>query len=93
MAKPGPRPSPLELRVFTKIERPSATACWRWLGATDRWGRGVFSVWDPELRRTKTFRALHLVAALLGAEIPPGARLRLSCGAPECVNPGHIAST
>ncbi len=67
----------------------SPSSCWLWLGATDAWGRGVFSEWDALKRRTRTWRALHLAILLTGGEIPPGVRLRLRCATPECVNPRH----
>lgn len=88
MAKRGPKPIPLEQRLWEKIEAGGNNECWDWTGSKDPAGYGRLFVggrggrpvsahrlaWESANRR---MMPLHLHACH-------------SCDNPSCCNPGHV---
>lgn len=77
---------PLAGRFFEKVQMEPMSGCWLWVGATNRWGYGVFTV-----SRARSGQQAHRVSyELYGRSIPVGLVLDHKCGQRCCVNPDHL---
>lgn len=79
------------------LDTKDKNSCWKWKGATDRQGYGIFWFVPPgKKKRNKnslwtSFRAARLMYILEhGKPIPPGMLTLHSCDVPHCVNPFHL---
>ncbi len=75
-----------EARFLAMIDRPGGDdegECWRWTGAVDNRGRGLF-------RDGKMVSAPRWAWAHWRGTIPAEAFVRQLCGATLCVNPAHL---
>lgn len=72
----------LKERFFLYVEQ--GEACWTWIGATDRYGRGRFR--NPG----GTCVAPRLAWEFENGPVPEGLRVLHSCDNPNCVNPDHL---
>jgi hypothetical protein len=58
--------------------------CWKWIGATEGPGYGLFS------KHSKSERAYRISYELFIGPIPKGMTVHHICHNPNCVNPGHL---
>jgi Autographiviridae endonuclease len=75
-------------RFWSKVENASGADCWQWLGHTEDYGYGMFSI----KRNGKHISVLaHRMAwELRRGPIPDGLCVLHHCGNPGCVNPDHL---
>jgi len=82
MNKSGPKPIPVEKRLWSKVEK--TRGCWFWTGQTNGAGYGLL------LRDGRTRLAHRIVWELENGPIPEGNLVRHMCDNPACVNPAHL---
>lgn len=94
MAKPGPKPRPVEERFWEKVNkdgpipphRPDLGPCWLWTASVDQCGYGWFWV-----NRTIGRRRAHCVAHEWEAgPIPEGLERDHLCRTRPCIRPSHV---
>ena len=81
MAAPFPNTERKFLSLIKKTKR-----CWKWIGAKDKNGYGLFS-WSKGFY---TKRAPRVAFHIFVKRIPKGKHVLHRCDNPECVNPKHL---
>ena len=77
----------IDERFWGKVDRSGgAEACWPWLGAVHRAGRGI--IWASSERRAAI--ASRIAYELEIGPIPDGLFVCHHCDHPLCVNPSHL---
>lgn len=89
MAK-GPKPLPLEVRFWSKVDRRGPDECWPWQAAADRKGYGRILVGSLGIDRH--MELAHRASWRLARGAPPPAHLSVlhRCDNPPCCNPAHL---
>lgn len=77
------RGTPEDQRFFLRVAEDGD--CWRWVGATNRYGYGNFVSDDGRTWRAHRWAYTHLVG-----DIPDGLHLDHLCRNRWCVNPWHL---
>lgn len=76
----------LERAFFARVTEAGTESCWRWNGARNESGYGLFISRTYQLR----VRAHRFSYEFLRAQIPPGLVLDHLCRVRLCVNPWHV---
>jgi len=85
----GPKPSPLEKRFWSNVDRRSTTECWEWLRYRDPKGYGRIRL--GRLGRNRRTEYAHRISWILAhGPIPSGSYILHQCDNPPCVNPSHL---
>jgi hypothetical protein len=78
------RKSPLELRLYSKMQMKEGTSCVFWTGHITRNGYGQAG------HRGRVHYAHRLVYETFVGPIPPGLHIDHICKRRSCVNPAHL---
>jgi hypothetical protein len=89
VAKKGPSPRPLGLRLRNRIAVEPASGCWVWLGKRAK-GYGRIKVGSMHDGTRREVQAHRLVYEILIGPIPYGLELDHLCLNRSCVNPDHV---
>lgn len=79
-----PEPHDLRDRFEEKVSRPTADACWLWLGTGTKSGYGQLSVDGQHHYAHRVSYELHV------GPIPDGLQIDHLCRTRRCVNPRHL---
>ncbi|MEO5343627.1 MAG: HNH endonuclease [Gammaproteobacteria bacterium SHHR-1] len=82
--------SSLRLRglIRLQVQINPDTSCWEWQGQIANSGHGRMMISDAQGRRTVSAAQASFIAH--HEELPPGVRVRQTCGNRLCVNPDHL---
>jgi hypothetical protein len=77
---------PVDVRVWTHIDRCEPSACWPWTASVDRGGYGQIN--DGKGRIRKAHQVVLEIA--IGRPLAPGEWGLHHCDNPPCCNPAHL---
>lgn len=71
-------------RFWSRVDVREDNECWLWLGYTNAFGHGQFSLY------TKAKYAHRVAFIIANGDIPKGLQVNHHCDTPACVNPNHL---
>ena len=77
-------------KFWAMVAKRGANECWRWVGAKNHGGYGVFGGGDPKYGCPQV-RAHRQTYEMANGPIPAGMLVMHSCDNPSCVNPAHLS--
>mgnify|MGYP001587806960 FL=1 len=81
----GPKPRPLSVRFWEKVDKRGENECWPWSASLDAYGYGQIYA-----RGGRNRKAHQVAYELTVGPIPAGLELDHLCRNPACVNPAHL---
>ena len=67
------------------VQRDSEDKCWKWLGATNELGYGIYKVGSRQFKAHRLTFEKHY-----GQRLPDDRLVCHKCDTPSCVNPAHL---